>query len=55
MKLLTIDDIAALLNMPHAYVRDKVVRLPDFPSPAVAVSQKVRRWNLADVEAWIAR
>ena len=53
MKLLTIDNIAALLGLERRYVRDKIVKRPDFPMPAVALSQKVRLWKQSDVEAWI--
>lgn len=53
MKLLTIDDLAAMLSLDRRYVRDKLVKRPDFPLPAVSLSQKVRLWKLEDVTAWI--
>jgi hypothetical protein len=50
--LLTLDDIAAALKLPHNYVRDRLVKRPDFPRPCVQISQKNKRWNLADLTAW---
>ena len=55
MSLLTLDDIAAMLSAKRPLVRDKIVKRPDFPRPAVALSQKMRRWNRDDVETWIAK
>ena len=53
MSLLTLDDIAAMLSATRPLVRDKIVKRPDFPRPAVALSQKTRRWSKADVENWV--
>ncbi len=51
-QLIDITEIAELLKVRREYVRDRVVRLPDFPAPAVTLSQRVRRWRREDVEAW---
>jgi predicted DNA-binding transcriptional regulator AlpA len=51
--LMTIDDISTALNLSHAYTRDRLVKRPDFPRPAVALSQKCRRWNRDDFNAWL--
>lgn len=55
MNLITIDDITELVQLRRATVRDKVVKRPDFPRPALALSQKTRRWRLEDVEDWLNR
>ena len=51
--LLTLDDIAAKVKLRREYVRDKLVKRPDFPRPAFAPSQKSRRWYSADVDGWV--
>lgn len=53
MSLLTLDDIAAMLSAKRPLVRDRIVKRPDFPRPAVSLSQKTRRWSKADVENWV--
>lgn len=54
-ELLTIDDMGAQLGMTRDYVRDKIVKRPDFPRPALALSQKHRRWSRADFDRWVKR
>jgi predicted DNA-binding transcriptional regulator AlpA len=51
--LISITQIAEILNMSQAYVRDRVVRRPDFPRPSLVLSQKTKRWARDDVEAWV--
>jgi predicted DNA-binding transcriptional regulator AlpA len=53
--LLTIDEIAATLGLRRETVRDKVVKRADFPRPAIALSQKTRRWSVADVQGWLTK
>lgn len=53
--LVSLDDISALLQAPRPYVRDTLVKRPDFPRPAVALSQKMRRWDNVAVETWLAK
>lgn len=53
MDTITLDDIASSLKLKKDYVRDKVVKRPDFPRPAVSLSQKTRRWNPDDFNAWM--
>lgn len=56
MELLTIDDIKILVNADkREYVRDRIVKRPDFPRPAVCLSQKFRRWNAEDVRQWLTK
>lgn len=53
MTLIDLDAIAAMIGVPRRQVRDVVVKRHDFPKPALALSQKTRRWLLVDVERWI--
>jgi predicted DNA-binding transcriptional regulator AlpA len=55
MTLITIDHIAKTLNQRREYVRDRLVKRPDFPRPALVLSQKVRQWDAADFEAWLKK
>jgi predicted DNA-binding transcriptional regulator AlpA len=55
MNLLTIDDITAMVQMRREYVRDKLVKRPDFPRPAFALSQKSKRWSSEDIRRWLER
>ncbi|SEF31425.1 hypothetical protein ABL840_08940 [Variovorax sp. NFACC27] len=48
-------DISERLNLEHAYVRDRVVKRPDFPRPALALSQKCKRWRQEDFEEWLKK
>ena len=54
-QLIDITEIADILKVRREYVRDRVVRRPDFPAPALTLSQRVRRWRREDVEAWAMR
>lgn len=51
--LLTIDNIASMMSLSPAYVRDKLVKRADFPRPSISLSQKFRRWSMQDVSAWL--
>jgi predicted DNA-binding transcriptional regulator AlpA len=51
-QLIDITEIAEILKVRREYVRDRVVKLPDFPAPAITLSQRVRRWRREDVVAW---
>lgn len=55
MTLLTIDDIAAMVKLSRVYVRDRLVKQPDFPRPALVLSQKNKRWSAEDVNYWIGQ
>lgn len=54
-ELMTLDDIAQTLKLRREYVRDRLSKRPDFPRPAVQISQKHRLWALADLHQWQAR
>jgi predicted DNA-binding transcriptional regulator AlpA len=51
--LLTTTDIAELLKVGHRHVRETLVKRPDFPRPSINLSQKMRRWDQAKVQAWV--
>lgn len=53
MTLITVDDIAARVGESRSYVRDTLVRRADFPRPALVLSQKIRKWSLADFDKWL--
>ena len=55
MSLLTLDDITTMMQMRREYVRDRLTKRPDFPRPALSISQKSRRWNARDVQDWITK
>lgn len=54
-ELLTPQEIADILKVPLRQAKEKVLRSPGFPAPALNLSQKLRRWSRADVESWIER
>lgn len=45
-------DIAAMLGCSRRHVTDRLTKRPDFPAPFVNLSQKMRYWRLADVQAY---
>ena len=53
--LLTVDDIATRVGESREYVRDKVVKRPDFPRPTLVLSQKVRKWAASDFDKWMEK
>lgn len=50
--LLDTAQIAGLLGMTREHVTDRITKRPDFPRPALNLSQRARRWREADVLAW---
>lgn len=53
--LIDLDDIAALIGLPRAYVRDTLIKRPEFPPPAIRLSQRIKKWNRATVREWMQR
>ena len=47
--------IAALLGVSTKHVRERLVHSAGFPRPALALSRKMRRWTVDDVQAWLDR
>lgn len=54
-ELLTPQEIADILKVPLRSVQEKVLYSGSFPAPAINLSQKLRRWSRADVEAWLEK
>lgn len=53
--LIGLDYIAETTGLRREYVRDRVVTRADFPSPALELSQKSRKWNREDFERWLKK
>jgi predicted DNA-binding transcriptional regulator AlpA len=53
--LIGLTEISHALNVSRDYARDRVVKRPDFPRPALALSQKCRRWEKGAFETWMKR
>lgn len=51
--LMTVDDIANVLKLNTAHVRDRLVREADFPRPVIN-RPKCRRWTRASIERWLS-
>jgi predicted DNA-binding transcriptional regulator AlpA len=45
-------EMALVWNLNREYVTDHIVKKPDFPQPALNLSNKTRRWRRDEVEAW---
>ena len=54
MDLITTADIAQDLGLARDYVTSKLTKRPDFPKPALRLSQKTVRWLRDDYESWKA-
>lgn len=46
--------IAALLGVSRQHVTDRLTKQPTFPLPVIDLSQRLRRWDRAQVLAWLA-
>ena len=55
MTYITIEEMAQRIGERPEYVRDKLVKRPDFPRPALVLSRKIRRWAQDDFEAWLEK
>jgi predicted DNA-binding transcriptional regulator AlpA len=45
-------EIADLLRVSRPHVTDKLTKKPDFPTPVVNRSRKMRLWLRSEIEAW---
>ena len=52
--LISTADIAEDLGLARDYVTSRLTKRPDFPKPALRLSQKTVRWLRNDYEAWKA-
>lgn len=55
INLIDTESIAQMLGVSRAYARDRVVKSATFPRPALALSQKIKRWSKQDVENWVEK
>ena len=53
--LLDTGAIARMLGLNREYVTDKLTKRADFPSPALNLSRRLRRWREADIHAWMEK
>lgn len=50
--LIDTSEIASMLGLTRHYITDIVTKRFDFPAPKIAISQKTKRWERADVMRW---
>lgn len=46
-------EIARMIGLSREHVTDRLIKRPDFPKPAINVSQRTRFWRRSDVLAYI--
>lgn len=46
-------EIARMIGLSREHVTDRLIKRPDFPKPAINISQRTRYWRRADVLAYI--
>lgn len=44
-RYITTDDIAKLAGVTRATATNRIVKRPDFPAPAINLSQRLKRWD----------
>lgn len=54
MNRLNLDQLSQHLAIDRRYVRDNIVKRPDFPKPLV-LSRYLRYWLADEVEDWLLR
>lgn len=47
-------EIARMIGVTRAHVTNRLIKRPDFPRPAINISQKTRYWRRADVLEFMA-
>lgn len=52
-ELIDTGGIAALLGVSRAHVTDRLTKAPTFPPPVIDLSQRLRRWDRAEVLEWL--
>ena len=55
MTYITIDDIALRIGEKREFVRDSLVKRADFPRPALVLSKKIVKWDVADFDKWLEK
>lgn len=51
--LIDTKDIAQMLGVSRAHCVGRIVKRPDFPKPAVSLSQRLKRWRKVEVMKWM--
>lgn len=51
--LIDTKQIADMLGCTREHVTNRLTKRPDFPTPRVNLSQRLRRWSEAEVVAWM--
>ena len=46
-------EIARMVGLSREHVTDRLIKRPDFPKPAINISQRTRFWRRSDVLAYI--
>ena len=49
LDLLGTKDITRMLGVTQAHCVGRVIKRPDFPKPAINLSQRMRKWHKSDV------
>ena len=52
-ELMTIADMAAVLQVPHRALVDRITKRADFPRPALVLGLKNKRWTREAFEGWV--
>lgn len=53
--LIDAGEIARMLGVSRAHCVGRLIKRPDFPRPAVNISQKLRRWQRDAVLRWMVK
>jgi predicted DNA-binding transcriptional regulator AlpA len=54
-ELMGTQEIANLLGITRAWAVGNIIKRPDFPSPAINLSQRIRKWRRSDVVKWVQK
>lgn len=46
-------EIATMLGVSREHCVNRIIKRPDFPRPAIDLSQRMRRWKRQDVMRWM--
>jgi predicted DNA-binding transcriptional regulator AlpA len=49
LDLIGTKEIARMLGVTQAHATNRIVKRPDFPKPAIDLSQRLRKWRREDV------
>ena len=49
LDLIGTQDIARMLGVTQSHCVGRIIKRPDFPKPAINLSQRIRKWKREDV------